>query len=160
MEWMAWQAQQRWRSSAPTWGPGLATTRTLGILSTKTAKPWRLELGMQFPLFFADGLGTSYKVSGVFEHGWCSTFYHGPPSPQIFSTYPKQELLCLPVILFPSSQMKRSLLAICLLFGFLSRNETEGNRNSAPSHVTSPCKEAHLLLFAPKTTTPEVNDCH
>lgn len=87
-------------------------------------------------------------------------FITDPPSPQIFCTYLKQELLCLPVILFPSSQMKRSLLAICLLFGFLSRNETEGNRNSAPSHVTSPCTEAHLLLFAPKTTTPEVNDCH
>ena len=52
------------------WGPGLATMRTLGILSTKTAKPWRLELGLQFPLSsFADDLGTSSKVSGVLGHG-------------------------------------------------------------------------------------------
>jgi len=72
----------------------------------------------------------------------------------------KQELLCLPVILFPSSQMKISLLAIYSFFGFLSRHETEGSRNSAQSHVTSHCKEAHLLLFAPKATTREVNDCH
>lgn len=112
------------------------------------------SFGVQFPLSsFADDLGISSEVSGVFGHGWCPTFHRRPSSFQIFCTYLKQELLCLPVILFPSSQMKLFLLAICFSCGFLSRNETGSNRNSAPSHVTSPCKEAHLLLFAPKSNS-------
>lgn len=52
------------------WGPGLATTRTLGILSVKVTKPQKLKLGLQFPpSSFAYDLGTSSKVSGVFGYG-------------------------------------------------------------------------------------------
>ena len=88
--WVAWQAQQRWRSSIPMWEPELATTRTLGILSTRTAKPWRLKPGLQFPLSsFTDDSGTSSKVSGVFGHGWSPTSHRRPLSPEIFCTYPK-----------------------------------------------------------------------
>lgn len=46
------------------------------------------------------------------------------------------------------------------IFCFLSWKETEGNTNSTPCHVTSLCKEAYLLLFDLRPTTPEVNDYH
>lgn len=121
-----------------------------GVGCACQAQPCRLELGIKFPLSSADDLGTSSRVSGVFGHGWHSTFHCTPPSPQIFHTYLKQECLYFPVILFSSSQTKLSLLAICFIFGFLSRNETEGNRNSAPSRATPPREEAHWLLFALK----------
>lgn len=54
------------------------------------------------------------------------------------------EWLCLLVILFTSSRVKLSLLAVCFIFCFLSWNKAEGNTNNAPCHVTSPCTLASV----------------
>lgn len=83
---------------------------------------------------------------------------HSSQTSQLSNSLYLPELLCLLMILLTSSRVKLSLFTTCFIFCFLSSYEIEENRNSGPCHVTSLCKEVHLLLFDLRATAPEVND--
>lgn len=121
------------------WGPGLATTGTLSILSTKSAKPWRLEFGVKLPLSsFADDLGSSSKVSGALA--WMMpTFLLRPPSSQISCTY----LNCCVCWWCSSPLLGWKFLCFIFLLPFLNWVR----ELHKPCTISSARKQGNLLLF-------------